>query len=167
MGLTGCANGLVVQPIPGGRCAVMRVDAHARKSKFNHVGAPDQSRTCGPQTRHSQAVCLSRWLIFQNDRARLRDLPLDIKQVLDGHREARERALTHLRMAGCELQRLGSQLHEGMLAGRALRHGQAGLGGCLDGCGSSLDGLPGGDQVSFHKEGRFRVGQDAIILRLC
>ncbi len=33
--------------------------------------------------------------------------------------------------------------------------------------GASPDGLPGGDQVSFHGRGRFRVGQDAIILRLC
>jgi hypothetical protein len=58
-------------------------------------------------------------------------------------------------------------LHEGMLAGRALRHGQANFGGCLGGGGSSPDGLTDGDQVSFHGEEHFRVGQDAIILRLC
>jgi hypothetical protein len=80
---------------------------------------------------------------------------------------ASERALAHLRLAGCALQRLGGELHESMLAGWALRLGQASLGGCLGGGGSSPDGLTGGDQVSFHGEGHFRVGQNAIILRLC
>ncbi len=69
-----------------------------------------------------------------------------------GHRKARERALGHLGLTGCLLQRTVCQLHEGMLAGRALRHSQTRLSNCLGRCGPILDGLPGGDQVSFHGE---------------
>ena len=143
------------------------VVAHARKGEFDHVGAPDQACPCGSQTRHGLAVRLGRRLVFQDDRACLGDVSLDVKQVLDGHCKACERALTHLRLAGCVLQHLGGELHENMLAGWALRHSQAIFSGRLGGGGSSPDGLTGGDQVSFHGEGHFRVGQDAIILRLC
>jgi hypothetical protein len=83
---------------------------------------------------------------------------LDIKQVFDGHRQTRERALTHLGLTGCLLQCFRRELHEGMLASWALRHGQAGFGDVLGVCRPSPDGLTGGDQVGFHEGGRFRDG---------
>ena len=167
----GLADSAVVAAIPGAGCAVVRVVAHARKGKFDHVGAADQAGARCPQSGHRRAVPGGRWSVGQHHRAGRGDLSLHVKQVLDRYAQAGQWALGDARRAGCLAQAVRGQLHKDMRAGRAACHVQAAL-GLLGGAGLAvLDGLARGVQVGLgHGAGAgwsVREIPGAIILRLC
>ena len=75
----------------GGR-TVVRVDAHAREGELRHVGAADDRGAGAAQPGHGRAVGAGRRCTGEQRRAGRRDLAGNVEQVLDRHREARQRA---------------------------------------------------------------------------
>ena len=69
----------------------MRIDADAGEGEFGHVGAADQHRARLLEPRHDRGVAGGGRGIGQGRRSRARDLALDVEQILDRDRQARER----------------------------------------------------------------------------
>lgn len=146
-----------------GRRAVVRVDAHAGKGEFRHVGAARQHAARGAQSRHSHGIGLGGRRMRKHHGTRRGRLPFDVEQVLGGEGEPGEPALrrrTGGPLAGFVEQRAG----EHVAAGRGLGDADGALhfGACISATCQKIQ--TGGVEVvhgwaARARTARFRGGQ--------
>ena len=99
----------------------MRIDAHARERKFDHIRAANDCRTSRLQAGHGGTVVKCRTRGAQNRRPGRRDLATDVEQVFHRYRQTTQRLLLAGRAGGHGARLVEHGFQENMRAAGCVR----------------------------------------------